>query len=311
MNAVNLISTTQAEKGFYPTPMELGRKLLSGLKWDRIQTILEPSAGKGDLVRAVADCLCVHLSRYSRESIDVDCVEIDPQLRGVLLYEFSEGREREIQDLLEYYRRKSSGHSEQDGRSPLSEDDKAEEKYLEQEKRLRKRVNVRVVHDDFLTFESRKKYDLIVMNPPFADGDLHLLRAIQYQERLGGRIRCILNAETLQNPYTKRRQALLAKLEQWGAKVSYEDGAFHNAERTTEVSIAIIKLRIPEPHAESDIYEHLRKAADLEDAPVDDVTDLTVADFFTRIVSHFNVEVDCGLELIRQYNAVPLSAHHL
>ena len=214
MNAVNLISTTQAEKGFYPTPIELGRKLLSGIKWDLIQTVLEPSAGKGDLVRAVADRLCVHLSIYRREYINVDCVEIDPQLRGVLQYEFSEGREREIRDMLEYYQRKSSHHSEQAEQISPSEDDKAEEKHLEREKRLRARVNVRIVHDDFLTFESRKKYDLIVMNPPFADGDLHLLRAIQYQERLGGRIRCILNAETLQNPYTKRRQALLAKLEQ-------------------------------------------------------------------------------------------------
>lgn len=37
--------------------------------------------------------------------------------------------------------------------------------------------NHHVVHDDFLTFHTYKQYDLIVMNPPFSEGDKHLLKS--------------------------------------------------------------------------------------------------------------------------------------
>lgn len=44
----------------------------------------------------------------------------------------------------------------------------------------------RVVHNDFLTFSTYKQYDMIIMNPPFSDGDKHLLKAISMMERTGG-----------------------------------------------------------------------------------------------------------------------------
>ena len=38
---------------FYPTPESLVKRMLSGIKWKNIRTVLEPSAGKGDIVRSV------------------------------------------------------------------------------------------------------------------------------------------------------------------------------------------------------------------------------------------------------------------
>ena len=65
-----------------------------------------------------------------------------------------------------------------------------------------------LIWDNFLTFRTEKHYDLIAMNPPFSEGSKHLMRAIDLAESNGGDtiIMCILNAETLLNPYTNERK---------------------------------------------------------------------------------------------------------
>ncbi len=256
MNVQTITITMEAIKGFYPTPPELADKLLAGIDWDYIETVLEPSAGKGDLVKATAKN--AHVSRYNDKRLDVDCVEIDPYLRSILEHEFKETEQ------------------------------------------------VYVVHDDFLTFQSRKRYDLIVMNPPFADGDAHLLKAIELQRRWGGQIRCLLNAETLLNPCTNRRKVLESQLAELDAEVEYIEGGFANGERATDVTVALIKIAIPQVKEDSGIFQRLREAAHLDEEPAQDVTDMTVMDFMEQLVSRFNVEVDAGLELIREYrNMLP------
>jgi len=44
-------------KDFYPTPNKLIRKMLSYIDFKRIRTVLEPSAGKGDLVEGIKNNL--------------------------------------------------------------------------------------------------------------------------------------------------------------------------------------------------------------------------------------------------------------
>ncbi len=144
MNVQTITTTPEAQKSFYPTPPGLVDKLLAGIDWDYIETVLEPSVGKGDLVKTTMPTSAAIM--YNDRKLDVDCVEIDPYLHSILEHESKE--------------------SEQ----------------------------VYIVHDNFLTFQSRKRYDLIIMNPPFADGDAHLLKAIELQKRWGGQIRCLLNA---------------------------------------------------------------------------------------------------------------------
>ena len=57
-----------------------------------------------------------------------------------------------------------------------------------------------LVGTDFLTFWPDEKYDLIIMNPPFASGEAHLLHAWEILDH--GDIVCLLNEQTLLNPCT-------------------------------------------------------------------------------------------------------------
>ena len=67
--------------GFYPTPGVVAVKMLSGLKLDG-KSILEPSAGKGDLCDAI-----VKLSGWrdpERAKKSIHCCEIEPELQAAL-----------------------------------------------------------------------------------------------------------------------------------------------------------------------------------------------------------------------------------
>ena len=208
---VSMTESDRARKTFYPTPEKLAEKLLQGLRWDRIESVLEPSAGKGDLARYVAGRLYYSRNRWPAHDsgswakairdADIDCIEIDPALRNVL-----EGE------------------------------------------------GFRVVHDDFLTYETQKRYRLVVMNPPFDNGAAHLLKALELMQR-GGTICCILNAETLRNCYTEQRRELAAKLKAYGAEIEFVFGAFADAERQTDVDVALIRVNIPQVAVNSTIVE--------------------------------------------------------
>ena len=305
MSITQIISTDEARQGFYPTPPNVVEKLLDGIEWHKVENILEPSAGKGNLVDGIAaawknECYC---SRDSR--IPVDCIEIDPYLRSILQYEYGGQRMKEICSRIQELEKDREYDYTLHKYVCRNPSDAAEHRELTKEKDKRRSVECRMIHDNFLTFNSRKRYGLIVMNPPFSDGDAHLLHAIELQSRHGGLIRCVLNAETLLNPYTNRRKVLLAKLQELDAEVSYIDGAFSDGERKTDVRVAIIKIDIPTPETgESEIYSRLKAAAKAEEMAPDDVTDLAVADFLSEIVTRFNVEVDSGLALIREYQAM-------
>ena len=100
-----------------------------------------------------------------------------------------------------------------------------------------------VIWDDFLTFDSLMRYDVILMNPPFSQGARHLLKALDVCAD-GGQIICLLNAETLKNPCTNERKDLLAKLdEQEKCDITYETAAFVNADRKTDVEVALVYIR--------------------------------------------------------------------
>lgn len=66
---------------FYPTPKSLLDKITMEINWKSIQTILEPSAGKGNIVEYCKE-------QYKRcvwnNDIDIDCIEIDSDLQRVL-----------------------------------------------------------------------------------------------------------------------------------------------------------------------------------------------------------------------------------
>lgn len=189
---------------YYPTPKALLDKICEGMDWRKIQTVLEPSAGKGDIAEYVKEAIRCHGYRYDAQ---IDCIEKDRQLRLLL-----EGK------------------------------------------------GFHVIHDDFLTYQGQFHYNLIIMNPPFADGDKHLMKALEIQ-KYGGSILCILNAETIEHPYSNLRKALLQKLEELHADISFYEDAFcgTDTERKTKVRIAVVKVTVPEQEFHSEIYERLAK----------------------------------------------------
>ena len=200
MNMTEIITTDEAREGFYPTPPNVGEKLLEDIEWYKCGNVLEPSAGKGNLVDSIAADWNEQRYKRRQEILSVDCIEIDPYLRSIIQYEYGGQRLGEIYSRIRDLENNREYDLDKHRYTFRSPSDAAVYRELEAERDKRKAVECRIVHDNFLRFNSRKHYDLIVMNPPFSNGDEHLLHAIELQSRNGGAIRCVLNAETLLNP---------------------------------------------------------------------------------------------------------------
>lgn len=73
-------------KDFYPTPDKLIEKMVEGLNFKMIRTVLEPSAGKGNIVESLQKEAKKVLGSWTREEnfLDVDCIEKDQNLRHIL-----------------------------------------------------------------------------------------------------------------------------------------------------------------------------------------------------------------------------------
>ena len=239
-------------KDFYPTPEAIINKMLCDIDFKMIHSILEPSAGSGNIVEALRQKEKIYSTSYSKFSFDIDCIEADQNLQHIL-----------------------------------------------------KGKNFRVVHNDFLTYDTMKEYDIIIMNPPFSNGCKHLLKALEMQQRNGGAIVCLLNAETLKNPCTNDRQYLQRKLTEYNAKVEFIQDAFLDAERKTAVEIALIKVQLPEVQRQSFILDGLQKAQQQKEIEVEmESTQLIDSDFFKAIVNQYNLEVEAGIKLIKEYYAM-------
>ena len=240
-------------KEFYPTPQNIIDKMLFDLDFTMIKSILEPSAGKGDIVEALKKKEGNHNKYYGKQyyQFDIDCIEADQNLQHIL-----------------------------------------------------KGKNFRVVYNDFLTYNTMKEYDLIIMNPPFSNGYKHLLKALEMQQRNGGAIVCLLNAETLKNLCTNDRLDLQRKLTEYNAKIEFIQDAFLDAERKTAVEIALIKVQLPKIRKESFILEELRRAQEKREFQAEKNTQLIDGDFFKGIVNQYQLEVEAGIKLIKEYYAM-------
>lgn len=240
---------------FYPTPSALAGRMFSKVKWGNIRAVLEPSAGKGDLV----DCLATigeqwRHRRYfgiSEVKKKTDVIERDANLRLIL---------------------KGKGY--------------------------------RLIAEDFLTFTTDKRYDLIVMNPPFSNGDEHLLRAIDLMQH-GGQIVCLLNAETIRNPYSNRRKVLQSQLIKYEAKIEFVRDAFKRAQRKTNVEVAIVYINIPAPRQKnSDIFERMKKAAGYSFTQDGEASALVGGNDIQQLIQLYNLEAKAGVALMEEYAAL-------
>ena len=155
---------------------------------------------------------------------------------------------------------------------------------------------------DFLTFKTFRQYDAIIMNPPFSDGDKHLIKALDLVAD-GGQIACLLNAETIRNPFTRSRQNLVEALDSHGATIEYLTGAFDTADRKTSVEVALVVVKV-ERKKTSTILENLVRADELQEKSSGPQTDIVEGDFVRGAVRRYEIEVSAGLKLIDEYNAL-------
>ena len=105
---------------------------------------------------------------------------------------------------------------------------------------------------DFLATESLAEVDQIIMNPPFADGVKHVLHA--WKCVYDAEIVAIVNAETIKNPYSQERRALVDLIEKHGS-VEFLSNQFigDGVERETAVEIALIYLEKKPEEAKLDL----------------------------------------------------------
>lgn len=287
-----VILSDNAQENFYPTPPEVAVAMLKEIDLRMVSNVLEPSAGNGNLIRALA-CAAVNIN----ENMNVDAVELDPNLRAVLSHTYGGNAVEELRSTEYEMERKSQLDDS------FSESDKEQLREIRKEKKILETIkDFYVVHDDFLTFDTRKRYDLILMNPPFADGDAHLFKAISLLAP-GGQLCCLLNAETVRNPYTNRRKELQKILVEMDADITYLGSCFSGAERKTEVPVAMIRLRKPGASYQSRIWNELKQASQVEFADTE-IQDIAVSDLISNRIAHFNLECDAALAILREYRGM-------
>ena len=161
---------------------------------------------------------------------------------------------------------------------------------------------LRVVYDDFLQYHTFKQYDLILMNPPFSNGDEHLLKALSMVEN-GGDVVCILNAETIKNPYTNRRKELNVKLRELNAKCRIYQSAFTTAERTTNVEVAAVYVSVPKKKMDSEFLKGLKQKHYAE-YKEKECTDVGFADSIKNAIIQYNIDVEAGVKLIHEFRSL-------
>ena len=157
---------------------------------------------------------------------------------------------------------------------------------------------IHVIDSDFLQFAGADKYDVIIANPPFDDGDKHLLKAIDIM--YCGEIIFLLNVETIKNPYSNTRKLLVRKLNELKADIEYIQNAFFNAERKTKVEVALIYINI-ENQVEDDLFAEVdNQASDTQEEIITD-NEIQTQNSIKNMVDDFNRVVKVGTETLISY----------
>uniref|UniRef100_A0A6M3IZH3 DUF4942 domain-containing protein n=2 Tax=viral metagenome TaxID=1070528 RepID=A0A6M3IZH3_9ZZZZ len=228
-------------KTFYPTPRPLIRRMVSKIKGE-VVTILEPSAGKGDIIEYFSDSYEDRL-RYAK----ISAIEIDADLRATLI-----GK------------------------------------------------RIKVIDSDFLLYSGPDKFDLIIANPPFDEGDKHLLKAIDIMYR--GQIVFLLNAETIRNPHTNTRKLLAQKLKELNAEIEFIERAFMlpGTERKTPVEVALIYINI-ERNVEDDLFADVTDKARDPKPELEKNYEVSTGKTIFEMVAEYNQILNIGVETIAAY----------
>lgn len=182
---------------FYPTPRDVVWQMIRPYtRRMRDLQILEPSAGKGDILDVLVDgCRADKKNLY--------CIELEDELAYIL---------------------QSKGYQ--------------------------------LIDRDFTTYTGQYDFDLILMNPPFNAGVTHLLRA--WEILRNGDIVCLLNAETIKNPYSTMRQVLKNLIASHGS-VEEIGKPFLGSQRSTAVEVVLVRLHKETPELDIEFGDDYQK----------------------------------------------------
>lgn len=173
---------------------------------------------------------------------------------------------------------------------------------IEIEEELRMILNSKkynVIHDDFLTFNTSKRFDFIIANFPFSNGDEHLLKSIELLERNGGALICLVNAETIKNSYSNIRKVIKEKLNKNNAIIEFLEGEFENAERKTNVEVSLIMVEIKKEKEISLILDSLKKSEEIKNYNTNN--SLVENEPIKKLISMFDYESKAGEIIISEY----------
>lgn len=144
--------------------------------------------------------------------------------------------------------------------------------------------NINVIDSDFLAYNGLEQFDLIIANFPFSDGDKHLHKALDVL--FSGQIVCLLNAETIKNPFSNSRKSLIQKLNKLNASIEYIENAFVDAERKTGVETALIYIEKYQK-VETEIFNNMTSSED-EFEDLKESNAIATRDNITNIVLRYN-----------------------
>lgn len=153
----------------------------------------------------------------------------------------------------------------------------------------------KVIGNDFLTEPCPYSPDLIVMNPPFKDGDKHLLRAWEILKN--GEIRCLINAETYLNPYSQTRKELKRIIDNNG---TFEElgSVFSDARRKTNVNVGLVILKkVTEETLDFDFDSYQKTNFDFKEA-IEEGNQLAIRDELGNMELRHNMIVEQTLQTI-------------
>lgn len=207
---------------FYPTPRAIARRMVAKIS-DKAEYWLEPSAGKGDIADVIKNPQT--WDEYTADKT-------------------TQGRDTDSDD--RYYR----SHRYRDEGAARRQVDVIES-HPELTAVLRSK-GYPVLGCDWLEYNGTSYYDAILMNPPFSNGATHLLKAWDFLHH--GEIVCLLNQETIENPYTEERKRLVAIIKESAGTVEDLGSCFDTAERKTNVNVVMVYLKKIAPDDAADLW---------------------------------------------------------
>ena len=297
---------------FYPTPPNLVERMMSKVNLNKVSYVLEPSAGKGDIIDGFRKYIKDRTKSYNLRQktkgkrAETEFFKTKDECISYVNAKF--GTEfTTIKEFNKYFCDLADKNDDEEFERCIdSYDSDLANKVFEIEaveidtslQAILKDKKIKIVGNDFAEYNPYCRYDLIMMNPPFKDGDKHLLKALKLIEN-GGQCVCILNAETLKNPYSDSRIYLANLLEKYEADIEYIENAFSDAENTTDVEIALVYVDIPTKEIELDVFKNLvmgeEYKCDYEDY---NDTQLATDDIIGNFVKQYEFEAKAGAKVI-------------